>query len=332
MPAQAPLKHLYPGWFAVPMGLCGLALAWLRATPLMGEMATALALVIGTVAALVFVALLGLSVLRARRHPEAWDADRQHPVRHAFVATLPMSLLLLATLAVGLGLEHPLLRALWWAGSLGQLATTLWVMGRWWRPSGALGWPMVTPAVLIAVVGNIVAPLGGVPLGHTEWAAAQFGIGLLFWPVVLVLLLVRFVSQGPLPERLLPTAFILIAPPALAGLGALQFGAPVVVAWVFWGMAAFTFAWLATALAGRLRTLPFAMPHWALSFPLAALSALTLRLATPGAGAMAVAGPMLLALTSIVILGLVLGTVRGLRDGTLLAPEPVAPIIPVTSA
>ena len=64
MPAQAPLKHLYPGWFAVPMGLCGLALAWLRATPLMGEMATALAPVIGTVAALVFVALLGLSVDR----------------------------------------------------------------------------------------------------------------------------------------------------------------------------------------------------------------------------------------------------------------------------
>jgi tellurite resistance protein len=35
-----------------------------------------------------------------------------------------------------------------------------------------------------------------VPLGQPEWAAAQFGIGLLFWPVVLVLLLVRLAHQG----------------------------------------------------------------------------------------------------------------------------------------
>ena len=32
---------------------------------------------------------------------------------------------------------------------------------------------------------------------------------------------------------------------------------------------------------------------------------------------------------SIVIFGLVLGTIRGLRDGSLLAPEPVATIHPV---
>ena len=35
----APLKHLFPGWFAIPMGWAGLALAWHRAAPLMGETA-----------------------------------------------------------------------------------------------------------------------------------------------------------------------------------------------------------------------------------------------------------------------------------------------------
>jgi tellurite resistance protein len=34
-----------------------------------------------------------------------------------------------------------------------------------------------------------------------------------------------------------------------------------------------------------------------------------------------------LAVASLVILGLVLGTVRGLRNGSLLAPEVVAPIV-----
>ena len=64
-----------------------------------------------------------------------------------------------------------------------------------------------------------------------------------------------------------------------------------------------------------------------MSFPLAAFAALTLRLAEPGTP-MAVLGPVLLALASIVILALAMGTLRGLRDGTLLAPEPVAPIVP----
>ncbi len=333
MPHPTPLKFLQPGWFAVPMGLTGLALAWLRATPLMGEMATGLALVIGAVAALVFLALLGATWVRLQRHPEAWAEDRRHPVRHVFVATLPVAALLLATLGAGLGLAHPLLQALWWAGSLGQLATTLWVMTRWWRPAaqGGLAWPVFTPALFIPVVGNLLSPLGGVALGHAQWAAAQFGIGLLFWPVVLTLLLARQLVQGPWPERLLPTAFILIAPPAVSGLGALALGAPDTVGWLCWGIAAFMGTWVAAGLGARLRSLPFALPHWAMSFPLAAFAALTLRLATPGS-AMAVAGPVTLALASIVILGLVLGTVRGLRDGTLLAPEPVAPIIPVTSA
>jgi tellurite resistance protein len=57
-----------------------------------------------------------------------------------------------------------------------------------------------------------------------------------------------------------------------------------------------------------------------MSFPLAALAALTLRLATPG-GPMAVLGPVLLALATLVICALVLGTVRGLREGTCWRPS-----------
>jgi hypothetical protein len=51
-------------WFAVVMGLCGLALAWYRAVPLMGDMAGAAALAIGGLAALVLVALAAATVLR----------------------------------------------------------------------------------------------------------------------------------------------------------------------------------------------------------------------------------------------------------------------------
>jgi tellurite resistance protein len=337
-----PLKFLMPGWYALVMGLAGLALAWHRAAPLMGEMAGAVALVIGAIAAAVFAALAVATVLRGQRYPEAWREDRLHPVRHTFIAALPIAVLLLATLGVALGGPHELVRPLWWAGSIAQLLVTWWVLSRWWlgnkpggmhdgvaRPPG-LVWAGITPALFIPVVGNVLVPLAGPALGHTEWATAQFGIGLAFWPVVTVLVLVRIAMQGLWPERLLPTVFIFIAPPAVVGLAVLQLGAPLGVAWAMWGIALFSLLW-AGSQARRIMALPFGLPHWAVSFPLAAFAALTLRLATPG-GVMAVLGPISLALATLVIAALGLATLRGLRDGSLLAPEPVAPIQPVAAS
>jgi tellurite resistance protein len=330
-PSTAPLRFLFPGWYAIVMGLTGLALAWHRAEPLMGPLAGVVAQVLGGMSAVVFVVLAVATVLRGWRHADAWREDRQHPVRHTFIATLPIAVLLLATVGVALFGPHPLAGALWWAGSLSQLFVTVWVLGRWWRGNGrgGLQWAGITPALFIPVVGNVLAPLAGVPLGHTEWSAAQFGIGVLFWPVVLVMTAVRVAVSGPWPDRLRPTSFIVIAPPAVVGMSALQLGAPLPLAWMCWGMALFSLLWVG-GQARAIAALPFGLPHWAISFPLAAFAGLSLRLATPGT-AMAVAGPVLLALASLVLLALLLGTLRGLRDGSLLAPEPVAAIVPAAS-
>lgn len=328
-PNAPKLKFLYPGWYAVVMGLAGLSLAWHRAVPLMGDGAGAAAMVIGALAAAVFVLLLVLTAWRGFSHAEAWAEDRRHPVRHTFIAALPIAALLVATAAVAtLGPSVPA-DGLWWVGSLSQLYVTVWVLARWWRgnQAGGLQWAGVTPALFIPIVGNVLAPLAGVPLGHVEWAAAQFGIGLMFWPLAMALIVSRVAIAGLWPERLRPTVFIFIAPPAVVGLASLQLGAPLVLGWVLWGMALFSLLWAASQ-ARLIAAQPFGLPHWGMSFPLAAFAALTLRLAQPG-GLMAVLGPLTLALASLVIAGLVLGTLRGLRNGSLLAPEPVAAIQPV---
>ena len=318
------LKYLAPNCFAMVMSVAGLALAWSRAMPMLGEMAGAGALVLGGVAALLFLTLAVLSWLRWQHYPEAVAGDLKHPVRHAFFATLPVSLILLATLALTLFGAETWVAVLWWIGSLAQFCVTLWVITRWLSPdkSQALGWHALTPALIVPVVGNVLAPLAGVSLGATAWSAAQFGIGVLLWPVLLTLLLVRIASQGPWPERLLPTVFITVAPPAVIGSSVLQLGGPPVLAWMCWGVALLCLLW-SLQVTRRMLAQPFAIGFWSMGFPLASFAALTLRLAVHDSFAQ-VPAMMALAFASLVIVLLSMATWKGLREGTLLQPEPVA--------
>ncbi len=324
--APDALKHLAPNVFAMVMGLAGLSLAWGRAEPLLGDMAGAGALVLAALAALVFVALAVLSWLRWQRYPEALAADLKHPVRHAFIATLPVSIILLATAGVSLLGTSDWLAALWWVGSLAQFGVTLWVLSRWLSPdkAQALSWPALTPVMIVPVVGNVLAPLAGVSLGAGAWAAAQFGIGLLLWPVVLTLLMVRIAVHGLWPDRLLPATFITVAPPAVVGSATLQLGGPAVLAWMCWGIALFFVLW-SFQIARRMLAQPFSFGFWSMGFPLAAFAALTLRLAAlhPLAQAPAM---IALALASLVVALLAIATWKGWREGSLLQPEPVAMI------
>ena len=121
MRVVALLEHLAPAWFALVMGWCGLAQAWLRATDAFGDTALGLGLVASIFALFVFVLLCISCLLRLSVHPEAVAADMRHPVRHAFMATLPLSIMLLAGLGV----------SLFWNTSrtLDTVLTFAWVLG-----------------------------------------------------------------------------------------------------------------------------------------------------------------------------------------------------------
>ncbi len=340
MTSTPRLPFLGPNWFSLVMGLSGLALAWYRAASLLGNSALWVAEGLGVLAAGVMLVLLVTSVWRWLQHRPAWMEDLHHPVRHPFVAAMPIGLMLLATVWVQLrGPSAPVL-GLWLLGSVLQVLVTVWVLSRWVRGEGlkGLGWAALTPAMFIPVVGNVVAPLGGVALGMPQWSAAQAAIGLMFWPVLLGLLMVRIGMVGMWPPRLLPTTFITIAPPAVGGLALLNLGAPPLLAWAAWGCAMFFAAWSATTLRPALKQ-PFGLAFWGMSFPLAALAALSLRLAGRSSAASVSAGQLALelvalatlALASVVIGWLLWSTVKGLLNGTLLVAEP-APGAPSATA
>lgn len=331
-----PLKFLAPGWFSVVMGMSGLSLAWARATPTIGSFAHTVANVVGIFAACVLLLLLGLSLLRLRRHPEVLSEDFGHPVRHVFVAALPVSFILLSAVLTTLSGVSYFAQGLWFLGALSQLAVTLWVISRWLKISDATKstdsfWPGITPALLIAVVGNVVVPLAGVRLGFPEWSAAQFGVGLFFWLVVMTLLIVRLAQHGIWPPRLLPTTFITVAPPSVIGLAIHQLGAPITLSWMAWGIAVFFLLW-SMSLSRHIFRMPFAITFWALSFPLASFTALTLHLSELATAWFGVVGIALLILITLLVIWLTAKTIVGVYGGSLLMPEPPAQIALVKSA
>jgi tellurite resistance protein len=315
------LQHLGFAWFAMVMGLCGLSLAWSRAVPHWGAWALTLSQALGWLAAGVFLVLLVGQGVRWFRFPASVREDAFHPVRHVFVAAFPSSLVLLATVWMAHDLKNAWIDALCMLGATGLLLCTVAVLWRWLQP-GLLAddfWRGMTPALFIPVVGNVLPALAGLSLGHPAWAAAQYGLAAVLWPVMLVLVLVRIGLIGLWPERMLPVTFITIAPPSVLALSGHQMGAPDALIHMFWGVAAF-FTLIALTLLRLCLRQPFGMSFWGMSFPLAAFAALSLHL-TPASGvAQWVAGGLLMCVT-VVITALLSATLRGLIHGELLRPE-----------
>jgi len=74
---------------------------------------------------------------------------------------------------------------------------------------------VLTPAWFIPVVGNILVPVGGVPLGHVEISWFFFSIGLILWLSFFTIVLHRVLFVPMMSQRSMPTLFILLAPPSI---------------------------------------------------------------------------------------------------------------------
>jgi len=300
--------------FTVVMGLCGLTLA-LRA----GETAAGLThLASGAAHVLtlaVFVAVALAYATKALRHPRAVAAEWAHPVSLAFFPAISIALLLFAV--VMMEPAPGIARALWLLAVPVQLLLTLAVVSGW-IGSRAFQHGHLTPAWFIPAVGNVIVAIAGMPLGYVEVSWFFASVGLIFWVVMLVLVMNRLIFHDPLPERLQPTLVILIAPPAVGYLAwvALVGGVDPFARVLLNG--AYLFVLIVAVQVPRLLRLPFTLSHWALSFPLAAVTVASFAHAgaTGSAGHRIIGFGLLLVLVA-VLAGLLGRSAQALRRGTL---------------
>lgn len=285
--AKPTLEHLPFPLLAMPMGTGGVGLAWRQAHGSLG-LPAAIGEAILAATALLWVAVVLLQLLRALRHPAAVAAEARHPVRMAFLAAPTIGLMIVAAFAHA---HAPALgEALWSAAVALHLLIAMLLVRRILAGGGEAA--MLAPPLLIPLVGNILAPVFGAPMGLRDASWMMFGIGLVLWLAVLPLLLHRLLAGPPLPPALRPTLCILLAPPAVGALALVALtGETAGPALLLTGVALLIAAAL-LSLAADLAKVPFGLPWWGVTFPSAAFAVLLMVQGFPawlGAAALALA-------------------------------------------
>ncbi|MEW6514081.1 MAG: SLAC1 anion channel family protein [Pseudomonadota bacterium] len=323
-PAAAPagphsrLAHYPIPLFAIVMGTSGLAIAWKKAGHVLG-LPSGIGLALQWWALALFVAIAFGYLAKISKHWEAVKKEFAHPIRLNFFPAVSICLLLLA-IAFSDGIPD-FARILWVTGAILHLGFTLIVMSSWIHHT-RYDIKHANPAWFIPIVGNVIVPVAGVSFAPAGVSWFFFSIGLLFWIVLLTIVMYRLFFHEPLPQRLTPTLFILIAPPAVAFIAWLKLngGALDAFAYFLYNIALFLTLLLA-ANAVRFFRLPFFLSSWAYSFPLAAITIATLIMAEHAGAFYVGLSWILLAVLSLVLLMLTVRTIQAMLRGEICVPE-----------
>ena len=315
---QQRLEHFPVSFFAMVMGTTGLAIAWKKAHLVLGT-PEAVGCILSWWALILFALLATGYLAKAVKHWGAVKHEFAHPIRLNFFPAFSISLLLLA-IAFTESLPG-VASILWTAGAIVHLAFTLTVMSSWIHHT-RYDIKHANPAWFIPVVGNIIVPIAGVTFAPIEISWFFFSIGLVFWLVLMTIVMNRLFFHEPLPERLTPTLFILIAPPAVGFIAWVKLGGGEIgpFARILYHVALFLTLLLASN-ALRFFRIRFFLSTWAYSFPLAAMTIATLVMAEQNGGLFVPLGWVLLAVLSAVLLLLTLRTAQGVLRGEICVPE-----------
>ena len=280
--ARPRLQYFPISFFAAVLGMTGTTIALQRAERFLG-LPPGLSGILLVVSIAIFLVITVLYALKAARFPDAVKREFAHPVKINFFPTISISLLLFAI--AFLRLNSDLSRVLWIVGAAIHLVFTIVILSAW-KQRTTFQIQHANPVWFIPVVGNIIVPIAGVEHAPAEVSWFFFSIGLIFWLVLLTVVLYRVIFYPPLAERLMPTLFILVAPPAIGFVSYLRLmeqeaGAPALdgFARILYYVALFIFLLLLAQLRQFVR-LPFYISWWAYLFPTAAITIATILMAS----------------------------------------------------
>lgn len=266
------LQHMPISFFAVVMGLMGLVLATLRLEHNLKQSTHTVSGVLLVVASAVFATIAVLYVIKSIRYWQDTLHEWNHPIRLSFFPAISISLILTGT---ALRIFYPAVaEVVWLVGSVLHIVFSVFIISTWMSRNTFVQ-QHLNPAWFIPAVGNVLIPVAGAGFGNTELSWMGFAVGMLFWLVLLALVFNRMIFLEPIPKKLYPTLFILVAPPAVGLIAWLQLTQELgVFGRVLYFIALF-FMLILLVQVPKFAKLPFALSWWAYSFPVAAFTIAT---------------------------------------------------------
>lgn len=306
-------QSIGPGAFAAPMGLLGCAHVLHQLSVMEGAPFAAASTGLFALGGAALVVLTLLYVARGLTVKGGIRADFSDPVKVNFTAAFAIALILAAR---GLGLYAlPGAHSLLLAGASASFLLAVLVVRQWFRLAIAPG--DITPAWLIPVASTLVAAKA---LGDAGFPTLGFfiaGLGFFCWLMVLPLVLRRLIVEPALPRALMPTLFILIAPPGLAANAALTLlpePLALPLALTCLGIGLFFLAVL-VSMVRDFEKAGFSPAVWSYTFPTAAMASAGLAIAAASGGSgLTLMAHGLAGLNIALTLGVSVMAVRNLRQ------------------
>lgn len=207
--ADRYIKNLPVSFFTTVMGTGGLSIAYQRFADIFYIPVISLALL-----AAAYILFIGISLAygyKLLRYTPDVVAEFNEPVKANYFAAFSISLLVLGTATFDF--QRSVSFVLWCAGAVLQLILILVMASRWIMRDHEVS--QTNPAWFLPAAGNILVPIIGVEFAPKEVCWFFFSIGLFFWLVLFVIIFNRITFHPRLSDKLVPTLFIMIAPPAL---------------------------------------------------------------------------------------------------------------------
>ena len=311
------LKYFPITLFASVMGLAGLSIVLLKMAHVLHFSVTWGVTLLYLVSAW-FVVLNIVYAVKWIKYPEEVKVEFNHPVRMHFFPAYSICFLLFAI--AFLSVNAAVSRVTWWIGAIIHLLLLLRTLYSWFHKNYKL--QSFNPAWFIPVVGPILVPVAGVQVANPEISWFFFSVGIIYWIGLLSILLYRVIFHDPLPTKLVPTLFILIAPAAVGFIAYVKLTHSLdPFSRILFYFGVFTVLMLIT-MVDKFTKVPFFISWWAYTFPLDAVTLATVLMyeLTHFAFFKVLAG-IFMAFTILIIVFVLIKTIQAVSQERLCVPE-----------
>ncbi len=262
------IKNFPVSFFSVVMGLSGFTISLEKSIELLGINKN-IPMFFLYLTTSIFIILCFFYAQKIIKYPAEVKKEFYHPIKINFFPTISISLLLLSVAFLANNLL--IAKYLWLSGTLLHLFFSLKIISTWIQHR-LLKIEHMNPAWFIPAVGNILIPISGIKFVIPEISWFFFSVGLFFWIILLVIFFNRIFFHHPLSDKLLPTLFILIAPPAVGFISYFKLSGEI----NDFSRLLFNFALFITLLLlvqiNTFKKIKYYLSWWAYSFPLASMS------------------------------------------------------------